>query len=212
MSDFSSFLLIFTEQCFWPVLSEFYCIIGAKGEIQKWRFNSLVKTLVALEDLGRGSTGKAWLCVTVTKPCSAVCVLKFDNKHDHSNNLMEERKMWNLLYPELSHMIKLERWSGSDTLVMPHLSTVLEHERREYRESIFEVLTTKFQKNRKVHNDVRWCNIGKYRSKCGKVIVVIYDLHDVVDYDAGAHNDWIEKSIQSLSSDVLWVKRKLSTF
>ena len=43
--------------------------------------NKNVKTLVALEDLGRGSTGKAWLCVTVTQPRSASCVLKFDNKH-----------------------------------------------------------------------------------------------------------------------------------
>ena len=30
--------------------------------------NKNVATLVALEDLGRGTTGKAWLCVTVTQP------------------------------------------------------------------------------------------------------------------------------------------------
>ena len=162
-----------------------------------------VKTLVALEDLGRGSTGKAWLCVTVTKPRSAVCVLKFDNKHENSEILMKEREMWNLLYPELSDMIKLERWSGADALVMPHFTTVLENERVDYADKIVEVLTAKFQDNRKVHNDVRWRNIGKYRGKCGEVVLVIYDLHGVVDYDDSAHNDWIEKSMQSLYADVL---------
>ena len=89
-----------------------------------------VKNLVALEDLGRGSTGKAWLCVTITKPSSAACVLKFDNKHAKSNNLV----------PELSSMIKLEHWSGADALVMPHFSTVLEHEREKYKEELRDVL------------------------------------------------------------------------
>ncbi len=160
-----------------------------------------VKTLVALEDLGRGSTGKAWLCVTITKPRSAVCVLKFDNKHANSNNLVNEMNMWNLLYPELSHMIKLEHWSGADALVMPHFSTVLEQEREDYKEELREVLTAKFAEKRKVHRDVRWRNIGKYRSKGEKAVIVVFDLHDVVDYDEGAHNDWIEKAITSLYVD-----------
>eukprot|EP01039_Chlorochromonas_danica_P011404 gene11404-12745_t len=93
-----------------------------------------VKTLVALEDLGRGSTGKAWLCATLTKPRSAVCVLKFDNKHSLSNNLKKERELWILLYPELADMVKLEQWSGADALVMPHLATVLKEERELYRD------------------------------------------------------------------------------
>ncbi len=43
--------------------------------------------------------------------------------------LMHEGDMWTLLYPEFSSMIKLEQWSGSYALVMPHFSSVLEHER-----------------------------------------------------------------------------------
>jgi hypothetical protein len=58
--------------------------------------NKNVKTLVALEDLGRGSTGKAWLCVTVTKPHSSSCVLKFDSENVNSKNLKRERDMWHL--------------------------------------------------------------------------------------------------------------------
>lgn len=118
-----------------------------------------VKTLIALEDLGRGSTGKAWLCVTVTQPRSATCVLKFDNKHAQSDKLRKEIEMWHLLYPEFSTMVKLEQWSGADALVMPHFSTVLETERELYRGEVFQVLTTHFMLNGKVHRDVRWCNI-----------------------------------------------------
>jgi hypothetical protein len=157
-----------------------------------------VKNLVALEDLGRGSTGKAWLCVTVTKPRSAACVLKFDNKHTKSDRLVHERDMWALLYPEFSSMIKLEQWSGADALVMPHFSTVLEHEREQYKEELRDVLTSKFMENGKVHKDVRWRNIGKYRSKSGSVVLVVFDLHDVVDYNVDAHDDWIETTMKSL--------------
>ena len=96
--------------------------------------NKNVKTLVALEDLGRVSTGKAWLCVTVTQPCSALCVLKFDNKHSRSEKLAKERHMWHLLYPEFSTMVRLEHWSGADALIMPHFSTVLESEREQYKD------------------------------------------------------------------------------
>jgi len=159
-----------------------------------------VRNLVALEDLGRGSTGKAWLCVTVTKPRSAACVLKFDNKHAKSYNLVHERDMWTLLYPEFSSMIKLEQWSGADALVMPHFSTVLEHECEQYKEDLRNVLNSKFMKNCKVHNDVRWRNIGKYRNKSGIVELVVFDLHDVVDYNVNDHGDWIETAVKSLYS------------
>lgn len=161
-----------------------------------------VKTLVALEDLGRGSTGKAWLCVTVTKPRSAVCVLKFDNKQTSSGRLESERDMWNLLYPEFSHMIKVESWSGADALVMPHFSTVLEHEREQYRNELYYVLTAKFVDKGKVHKDVRWRNIGKYRDKMGKVVIVVFDLHDVTDFDGNTDSNWVDNAMMQLYADV----------
>lgn len=155
------------------------------------------KTLIALEDLGRGSTGKAWLCVTITKPRSAACVLKFDNKCTTSTSLRGEKELWNLLYPEFLDMIKLEQWSGSDALVMPHFSTVLEHEREQYKDVLAQVLREKFLEKGKVHKDVRWCNIGKYSSN-GVVVIVVFDLHDVVDYDSDVHINWIDNAISSL--------------
>lgn len=159
-------------------------------------------TLVALEDLGRGSTGKAWLCVTVTKPRSASCVLKFYNKHSQSTNLVKERDMWHLLYPEFSSMVKLEYWSGAKELVMPHFSTVLEHERDQYRDELFAVLTAKFMDKGKVHRDVRWRNIGKYKRKSGEVALVVLDLHDVVDYNVDIHDRWIEDAMKELFVDL----------
>jgi hypothetical protein len=159
--------------------------------------NMNVKTLVALEDLGTGSTGRAWLCVTVTK--KAVCVLKFDNKHANSNNLANEKEMWLVLYPEFSLMIKVELWSGADALVMPHFSTVLVSERKVYTDEVFAALT-KIQAKGKVHRDVRWRNIGKYKSG-GSVVIVVYDLHDVVNYDDDAHSAWISDAMTALYND-----------
>lgn len=160
--------------------------------------NKNVKTLVALEDLGRGSTGKAWLCVSVSQPFSAVCVLKFDNKDALSVKLQKEKEMWDFLYPELSNMVQIEVWSGSEALVMPHFSTVLESERDLYKKEIFQVLTTHFKHRGKVHNDVRWRNIGKYKKKNGAVALVVFDLYDIVDYDVSIHHDWIDRAIDSL--------------
>jgi hypothetical protein len=152
-----------------------YEVVNSKVDYDKFP-NKNVKTLVALEDLGRGSTGKAWLCVTVTQPCSASCVLKFDNKDSQSKKLVKEREMWHLLYPEFSTMVKLEYWSGADALVMPHFSTVLDSEREQYKDELLEVLTSHFMKKGKVHRDVRWRNIGKYRNRSGAVSLVVYDF------------------------------------
>ena len=83
-------------------------------------------------------------------------------------------------------------------MVMPHFSTVLESEREQYKDTLREVLVSHFWNNRKVHQDVRWQNIGKYRNRSGAVTLVVYDLNDVVDYNEDAHRDWIEVAMQSL--------------
>ena len=106
--------------------------------------------------------------------------------------------MWHLLYPEFSTMVKLEHWSGADALVMPHFSTVLESEREQYKDELVQVLTTHFMNKGKVHQDVRWCNIGKYKKKNGEASLVVFDLHDVVDYNAVAHCGWIERAMNEL--------------
>ena len=160
-----------------------------------------VKTLIALEDLGRGSTGKAWLAVTTTtKSQSAVCVMKFDNKENTSINLRREKENWDRVYPEFSELVKVEMWSGSDALIMPHFSTILEEERNDFKVRIREVLTEKFARKNIVHTDVRWRNIGKYKDRNGNLAIVIFDLHGLEDYDGAKanHDGWVERSIAEL--------------
>ena len=81
---------------------------------------------------------------------------------------------------------------------MPHFSAVLDSERDQYRAKISETLNAHFVRNRKVHLDVQWRNIGKYINKSGIVSLVVFDLYDVVDYDEEVHDDWINKAMQSL--------------
>jgi hypothetical protein len=35
-------------------------------------------------------------------------------------------------------------------------------------------------------------------NKSGSVVLVVFDLHDVVDYNVDAHDDWIETAVRSL--------------
>jgi hypothetical protein len=99
------------------------------GRVDFNRFpRSNTSTLIALEDLGRGSTGKAWLCGTTSTAHSAVCVLKFSNKAEVSN-LDNEFKNWGLNYPEFSGMTSLKEWSGSKALMMPHCAPIGQYKR-----------------------------------------------------------------------------------
>jgi len=82
------------------------------------------KTLLALEDLGRGSTGKAWLACTLSKN-PAICVLKFSNKIKLKGHLRQEKAWWDKIYSEFEKMTKIETWSGSKALVMPHFAPYL---------------------------------------------------------------------------------------
>eukprot|EP01036_Dinobryon_divergens_P029986 gene29986-39165_t len=53
--------------------------------IQFYKFpKERVKNLIAVEDLGRGSSGKVWL-VTTTETLKSICVFKFDNKNQRFN-------------------------------------------------------------------------------------------------------------------------------
>jgi hypothetical protein len=85
---------------------------------------------------------------------------------------------------------------------MPHFSTVLECEREYFKDELFSVLNNKFMNNGKDHRDLRWRNIGKYRNKDGNVSLVLYDLHDVVDYIVDLHNEWINNVMKTLFVDL----------
>ena len=97
-------------------------------------------------------------------------------------------------------MVKVGRWSGANILVMPHLAIVLTEEREICRVEI-ELELTVIMEKKKVLKDVRWPKIKKCRGKDGKAKMIVFDLHDVVDYDADSHHTWIEESMKSLYLD-----------
>lgn len=157
------------------------------------------RALLAVEDLGRGSSGKAWLACTLSKN-PAICVLKYSNKGDlgGKDHLDLEKDWWDRVYPEFSAMTKVEIWSGSYALVMPHFCSIPEDQRDTYREDIFQLLIEKFQNNGLVHNDVKWRNIGIYLKKNGESAVVLYDLQSVHTFSIETNQNWIEQAMDNL--------------
>jgi hypothetical protein len=110
----------------------FHPIDGIPLTVENIRSNKFpranVKMLLALKDLGRGSTDKAWLCC-ILSASPALCVLKFSNKSDNvSARLKQEKKWWDAVYPQFKGMIKVEVWGGSDALVMPHICAISEED------------------------------------------------------------------------------------
>jgi hypothetical protein len=160
---------------------------------------STTKTLLALEDLGRGSSGKAWLCAT-TSMTSAVCVLKYHNKQDNSR-LEREKVYWGSIYPEFKQQVSVDMWSGSLALMMPHFATIQEDHRLRYKDDIENLLREKFVAKSLVHTDVRWRNIGCYENAKRERTVVLYDLDGVQEYNVEKHADWVEIALKSLFSD-----------
>ena len=59
-------------------------------------------------------------------------------------------------------------------------------------------LSNTFMRNRKIHKDVRWRNIGKYKNGRGVTSLVLFDLVSDVDYVEGVDDDGISKAASSL--------------
>jgi len=155
-----------------------------------------VKVLVALEDLGRGASGKAWLCTTIAR--TAVCVLKFHNSND-ADALRIEVGNWRRVYPEFKDKVSVHNWSGKFALMMPHFSTVLKTERDSLKKDVKWALMNKFVAKELRHNDVEWRNIGKYKdAKSGATRIVLFDLEAVV---ASSSKDWVGAALANLYPD-----------
>jgi hypothetical protein len=137
-----------------------------------------IQNLLAVEDLGRGSSGKVWMTMTNSNN-PAICVLKFRNYQRHENQLETEKEWWHLLYPEFRSLVHVENWSGSLALRMPHFSSIPTERRDDFREQIHTLLREKFANERYVHEDVRWRNLGIYRGSDGVEVPVLYDLETV---------------------------------
>ena len=165
--------------------------------IQSNKFpQATTKMLLALEDLGRGSTGKAWLCCTLsTSP--ALCVLKFGNKSDNvSARLKLEKQWWDKVYPQFKHMTKVEVWGGSDALMMPHICAIQLEERGEFKEWIHVMMLTCFHERGYEHQDVAWRNIGYYVDENNIKSPILFDLERI---RADVKSDvWITEAMSRL--------------
>jgi hypothetical protein len=105
--------------------------------------------------------------------------------------------MWSLLCPEMSSLIRLEHWFGAKASVSL-TSLLCQHEREMSKVELLDVLTNKLMGRGKVHRDVFWRKIGKYKRNSGSVVLVVFDLNDMVDYDVDAHGDWIGAAMKQL--------------
>jgi hypothetical protein len=158
---------------------------------------SNIQHLLAVEDLGRGSSGKVWLTMTNSNN-PAICVLKFHNYRKHENQLEKEKNWWDILYPEFASLVHVEYWSGSLALRMPHFSSIPIERRDEFCDQIQILLWEKFINRGYVHGDVRWRNIGIYRESSGVEVPVLYDLETVREYSEETDMNWIEMTIKNL--------------
>ena len=154
------------------------------------------KMLLALEDLGRGSTGKAWLCCTLSSS-PALCVLKFRNNGDNVlSRLKEEKQWWDAVYPDFINMTKVEVWGGSHALVMPHLCAIPKGRRGEFRDGIHELLLSTFHQRGFRHMDVEWKNIGFYVDENNHNVPVLFDLERMSDQVES--EDWVNEALSRL--------------
>ena len=163
-----------------------------------------VKHLVAVEDLGRGGSGKVWLTCTVSSRKPTICVLKFHNKNS-TPILNQEKCSWDTVYPEFQSITSVDTWSGSTALKMPHFCSISSDEDRAFfKQRIEDMMRDRFHSHGLVHRDVRWRNIGVYeRKKEGKNggterVPVLYDLESVRSFVETEDSGWIEKAMAQL--------------
>ena len=158
-----------------------------------------VKHLLAVEDLGRGSSRKVWLTCTVSKNPS-LCVLKFHNNDSTGVKLRKEKQKWDLVYPEFEIVTTVDFWSGSFALKMPHFCSIPFASRGAFLYLIENMMRKKFFERRLVHCDVKWRNIGFYAGKDGSKdqVPVLYDLESVRNYVHEKDEHWIQNAMIQL--------------
>jgi len=192
---YSTMLYFENSQLSWikrPVNFDFMKIIES-GKFPR----SDCDSFIGVEDLGRGSTGKAWL--TTTKACAAVCVIKFYNQS--KCNIQHELNCWHTAYEEFTQLVSIKTLVGQETLQMPHFSTIIEADRMKFKNDIKIILENNFHSKSLVHTDVRWRNIGCYKNKMNEIKPIVYDLYDVRTYDQSKDFNWINIAISILYPD-----------
>jgi hypothetical protein len=145
------------------------------------------KFLFAVQDLGRGADGRVWLTCTTS---GAICILKFP-LDGNSETIDHEHSMWEAAYPSIRTY--KETWCGHVALRMPYFAPIQEDERESKIGLVQDTLTINFAKNKMIHGDVFWRNIGTYMDDCGKERAVVSDMGSVKFSNTAADSGWVEK-------------------
>jgi hypothetical protein len=107
-----------------------------------------------------------------------------------------EHAAWTLIYPNVK--VRLEKWSGSWALLMPHFSTVFDEQKDLFKDDLKMLLLKAFDNQCKVHTDVKWRNIGYYWDLDGKKMPIVFDLDAVVDFIEDKHMNWVDTAMKTL--------------
>jgi hypothetical protein len=151
------------------------------------------RNLLALEDLGHGSSGRCWLCVTTAISNAAVCVLKYRNDPAHAHKLTQEFEKWQQVYPQMN--TRVENWCGTLALMMPHFAPILEQHRPKFKDPIRCLLREAFHDKGLMHQDVRWRNIGSFKDSESGEVPILFDLESVVNIGVEGNDQWIESAM-----------------
>lgn len=107
---------------------------------------------------------------------------------------------WDEVYPEFS--TRLDNWSGSWALMMPHFSEIPVLQRHAFLQPISDLLLNTFQNRGYFHADVTWRNVGVYLTADGEVIPVLFDLCELEYFNQEKHGNWIEIAISKLRAQI----------
>jgi hypothetical protein len=129
--------------------------------------------------------------------CGLCAEISYHNKQDNTR-LEREKKYWDSVYPEFKQQVRVDVWSGSWALMLPHFATIQEDHRLRYKDDIENVLREKFVAKSLVHTDVHWRNIGCYENTNGERTVVLYDLDGVEEFNVEKHEGWVEVALKTL--------------
>ena len=172
--------------------------------------------LLVLKDLGRGSTGKAYLACTLSTSSStsstgssigntgsdsapALCVLKYAIAYDESWRLRSELQWWGQVYPDFQELTGVDIWDGDLALMMPYFAPIPTEQREQYRKAIYKLLFTTFHSRGFHHLDVRWANIGVYVDKTHDKVPVLFDLERMQSVTVESEDvSWVTESMKKL--------------
>jgi hypothetical protein len=199
-SDDRRFACLTRDSCFWKPL---------RNVTLNWNaFPRTTQNLFLIEDLGKGSSGHAWLACSSS---GSVCVLKFPHRRPHDPTvepvkvaLEREKENWIAVYPQHKDRVKVVVLNSRDVLMMPRFDfpqreTVADRE--EILHLVQEMLVRDFLDRGFWHNDVRWPNIGLtkgcIRGEMKKVAIML-DMEAVTRSPPENQSAWLDDVMTEL--------------